>query len=559
MKYRKPEVIYRERAAEMDFCSLTGMPSHLVRILILIEDFSFMKHHGIQPKAILEALWLNLQTGKIRFGGSTITQQICKNLYFGCDQSFRRKLSEMMITLYMEKNLSKQQILELYLNCVYFDNGTYGIKEAARYYFDETPAELTFRQCFMLISLLPVVGKYNPLVYPEEFYKYMMNNAAALHRKQLISDEEMAEVRFRGPECLDEKLRKPDESTKKYAVHGPFINERYGPFPAILEEEKAVICTVCGEAMHASDTIQKAIAHVIVNRIGYREWCNFHTAEDIVKYTGFVACELRSKHFKEAETYLEERCGDERFERVIRNVLPVLRKEEEDFTQGCVLFYSPWQFFLDQMRTGDFGKKAPDWDFSILEKVKFHGLEGDFKFYRYKSDADILENGDDSNSTPKNVTEYTYNGEKYVAVKGFEKHAEKQVLPDNCTSTAWCIGLSMITGKKYDATSKPYWGDDGARYVGYKHAFIVHNVFGLAYKEILNGKPTMLYACNYNSLSGKHAVTIVGFADNITDRDSLLPNSFLVIDPADGEIKNLSEVGYKSFNETYLFIYKDGL
>ena len=351
MKYRKPEAIYRERAAEMDFCSLTDMPSHLVRILILIEDFSFMKHHGIQPKAILEALWLNIQAGKIGFGGSTITQQICKNLYFGFDTSFRRKLSEMMMTLSMEKSLSKQQILELYLNCVYFDNGTYGITEAARFYFDETPAELTFRQCFMLISLLPVVGKYNPLVYPEEFYRYMMNNAAALHRKQLISDEEMAEVRFRGPECLDEKLRKPDENTKKYAVHGPLINERYGPFPAIYEEEKIAICTVCGEAFHAADAVQKAIAHVIVNRIGYREWSYCHTAEDIAKYTGFNACELRSKHFQDAETYLEERCGDERFERVIRNVLPVLRKEEEDFTGGCVLFYSPWRYWLDQMRT----------------------------------------------------------------------------------------------------------------------------------------------------------------------------------------------------------------
>ena len=383
MNYRKPEVIYRERAAESDFCSLIDMSAHLVRILILIEDFSFMKHHGIQPKAILEALWLNIQTGKIGFGGSTITQQICKNLYFGCNLSLRRKLSEMIITLYMEKNLSKQQILELYLNCVYFDNGTYGITEAARFYFDETPAELTFRQSFLLVSLLPVVGKYNPLAHPEEFYEYMMNNARALHRKKFITDEEMEMVRFKGPECLDERLRKPDEGTKKYAIHGPFINERYGPFPAILEEEKAVICTVCGEAMYASDTIQKAIAHVIVNRIGFREWCNYHTAEDIVKYTGFDAYEFRSKHFEEAETYLEERYGDERFERVIRNVLPVLRKEEEDFTGGCVMFYSPLRYRLDQMKMRNFRKRVPNWNFHKLEKVKFN--KGDFEFYRYNA------------------------------------------------------------------------------------------------------------------------------------------------------------------------------
>ena len=318
------------------------------------------------------------------FGGSTITQQLCKNLYFGCEVSLRRKFLELGKALLMERKLTKNQILELYLNCVYFDNGTYGITEAARFYFDETPAELTFRQSFILISLLPVAGKYNPLAHPEEFYKYMMNNAVELHRKRLITDEEFEEVQFLGPACLDEKLRKPDENTKKYAIHGPFINERYGSFPAISEEEKIVICTVCGEAMHASDEVQKAITHVIVNRIGTREWSRYHTVEEIIKYTGFDAFTFKAKYYREAETYLEERDGAEKFERVINNVLPVLRKEEEDFTRGCVLYYSPHRYRLIQLQTGNYGQKKPDWDFSLLEKAKFPGLRGDFIFYRYK-------------------------------------------------------------------------------------------------------------------------------------------------------------------------------
>lgn len=382
-KDRNPEQLYRKRAAEKDFCSITAMPSHLVRILVLIEDFSFYKHHGISPKAILEALWLDLKNGRIGFGGSTITQQICKNLYFGYKASFLRKLSEMGKAIQMERKLTKDRILELYLNCVYFDNGTYGITEAARFYFDEAPSELTFRQCFFLISLLPVVGKYNPLAHPTEFYKYMMNNAKALRRKGLITDEEMNEVRFRGPECLDERLRKPDENTWKYAEHGPLINERYGPFPAIREEEKAVICTVCGEAFHASDAVQKAIAHVIMNRIGVREWSRYQTSEDIAKYSGFDAYRFRNKYFRRAETYLDERFGDEKYERVIRNVLPVLRNEEEDFTRGCVMFYSPCRYRYDQLRAGKYKQKVPNWDFSLLEKVRFPGLRGDFAFFRY--------------------------------------------------------------------------------------------------------------------------------------------------------------------------------
>ena len=416
IRYRKPERIYKERAAENDFCSLDVMPEHLVRILILIEDFSFFRHHGIQPKAILEALWINLRTGKSGLGGSTITQQLCKNLYFGCIKTFRRKLSELGRTLLMERELSKQQILELYLNCVYFDNGTYGITEAARFYFDETPAELTFRQSFLLISLLPVAGKYNPLAHPKEFYKYMMNNARALHRKRLITDAEMEELLLIRPECLDEKLRKPDENTAKYAVHGPFINERYGPFPAIREEEKAVICTVCGEAMHAADAVQKAIAHVIANRIGTREWSRYQTAEEIVKYTGFNACDFRAKYFREAESYLEGRFGYEKFERVIRNVLPVLRKEEEDFTGGCVMFYSPRRFRREQIKAGNTGQKVPGWDFSLLERVKFPGLRGDFSFYRYR-DPEKKE----SITGEEIVKTLSENGVTFRETKGFRK------------------------------------------------------------------------------------------------------------------------------------------
>ena len=381
-KDRKPEQLYRKRAAEKDFCSIAVMPPHLLRILVLIEDFSFYSHHGICPIAILEAMQMNLKKGKIGFGGSTITQQICKNLYFGCEVSALRKLSEMVKALQMERKLTKDQILELYLNCVYFDNGTYGITEAARFYFDETPSELTFRQCFFLVSLLPVAGMYNPLAHPAEFYTYMMNNARALHRKRLITDEEMNEVTFRGPDCLDERLRKADENTGKYAVHGPFINERYGPFPAVREEEKAAICTVCGEAFHASDAVQKAIAHVIMNRIGVREWGRYQTSEEIVKYTGFDACRFRSKYFREAETYLEIRYGEEKYERIIRNVLPVLRNGEEDFTRGCVLFYSPCKFLFEQNHK----QRRPDWDFSLLERVRFPGLRGDFAFFRYSDD-----------------------------------------------------------------------------------------------------------------------------------------------------------------------------
>ena len=93
---------------------------------------------------------------------------------------------------------------------------------------------------------------------------------------------------------------------------------------------------------------------------------------------------MSTKHFREVEAYLEVRYGDERIERIISNILPVLRKEEKDFTKGCVMFYSPLRYRLDQLKAGHPGQKVPDWDFSLLEKVKFPGLRGDFEFYRYR-------------------------------------------------------------------------------------------------------------------------------------------------------------------------------
>jgi len=184
-----------------------------------------------------------------------------------------------------------------------------------------------------------------------------------------------------------------------------------------------------------------------------------------------------------------------------------------------------------------------------------------------KLDANLIEGGDkcyiipggNSNSSQRVITGYNYNGEKYVTLEGFEKYAEKQALSGNCTSTAWCMGLSIITGESHDATSWPYWGDGGARYVGYKQAFITDDVFGRAYDELLNGKPTMFYAYNGNSISGMHAVTIVGFSNNVTDRASLSANDFLVVDPGDGAIKKLSEVGYNNYSGAQLFTYRDDL
>lgn len=159
----------------------------------------------------------------------------------------------------------------------------------------------------------------------------------------------------------------------------------------------------------------------------------------------------------------------------------------------------------------------------------------------------------------KNAMGYSYGGLSYRTVGTFENVATKQQYGYNCTSTAWCMGLSILTGKQYDATAWPYWGENGARYIGYKEAFVSHDIWQKSYEEIQSGKPVWFQANNGNQYSGTHAVLIVGVSNNAIDRGALNETSFLVIDPADGIVKNLSEVGYDNYNGACINTYGEDL
>ncbi len=149
---------------------------------------------------------------------------------------------------------------------------------------------------------------------------------------------------------------------------------------------------------------------------------------------------------------------------------------------------------------------------------------------------------------------YVHNNTTFSTVEFFQQYADKQDLSGNCTSTAWCMGLSMMTGKKYDPTKPPYWGPNGAVYHGYDK-ITSNQPLLVAYDELQKGKPSMFYAYNGNRISGKHAVTIVGVTEG-ADRNNLQPQDFLVIDPGDGKIKNMTEVGFINYNGT-IYTYKD--
>ena len=134
----------------------------LLDAAIAIEDRRFYQHHGVDLQAILRAAYVNTQAGTVVEGGSTITQQLIKNIYVGNSLTFRRKLDEALLAWQLEDRLSKEEILTEYLNTVYFGQGAYGAEAAARTYFNVDAADLSLAQSAMLAGLISSPNHFDP-------------------------------------------------------------------------------------------------------------------------------------------------------------------------------------------------------------------------------------------------------------------------------------------------------------------------------------------------------------------------------------------------------------
>ena len=134
---------------------------------VAIEDRRFYQHHGIDGRAIVRATYMNVHTGTISEGGSTITQQLVKNLYTGGDRTIGRKVSEAALAWQLEDRLTKDQILTRYLNTVYFGRGAYGVQAAARTFFGIDAEDLGLARSAMLAGLVTSPGHFDPYEYPD--------------------------------------------------------------------------------------------------------------------------------------------------------------------------------------------------------------------------------------------------------------------------------------------------------------------------------------------------------------------------------------------------------
>ena len=141
---------------------INKVPQNLQNAFIAAEDNRFYEHIGIDPIGIFRAIFANLTNRGIAQGGSTITQQLAKNAFLSQEQTLKRKIQEAMLALEIEHKYSKKEILEMYMNQIYFGQGAYGIQTAAKTYFNKDVNELTLTQCAMLAGLPKSPNYYSP-------------------------------------------------------------------------------------------------------------------------------------------------------------------------------------------------------------------------------------------------------------------------------------------------------------------------------------------------------------------------------------------------------------
>ncbi len=147
------------------------IPPYVIKAFIAAEDEDFLSHKGINPKAIIRAAINNIREGRIVQGGSTITQQLAKNLFLSHERTFDRKLKEIGYAIKIERAMSKEEITSLYLSSIYFGNGAWGIKAAARNYFKKDLKDITLTEAALLAALPRSPVYYSPIRYPDSARK----------------------------------------------------------------------------------------------------------------------------------------------------------------------------------------------------------------------------------------------------------------------------------------------------------------------------------------------------------------------------------------------------
>lgn len=150
-----------------NYTAYSELPQDYINAVVAVEDRRFFVHHGIDPISIARAILIDLKEMDLLEGGSTITQQLAKNIYFTQERKLTRKFAEIFMSWEIEENCSKEEIFELYVNTSYFGDGYYCVKDASNGYFDKNPIDMNLYECTLLAGIPNAPSVYAPTKNPD--------------------------------------------------------------------------------------------------------------------------------------------------------------------------------------------------------------------------------------------------------------------------------------------------------------------------------------------------------------------------------------------------------
>ena len=205
------------------------LPQYVVDAIVYTEDRRFYSHFGFDPISFIRAMITNVFAGRYAQGGSTITQQVAKNLFLTSEKSLRRKVQELLLAFWLEHKFSKEQILTLYLNRVYFGAGAYGIEAASQKYFQKTSRDINTMEAAIIAGMLKAPSRYNPIASKERAIERARVVLKIMQDQELITNDDLERI-------LKMPIGKEKNSKVKGAAY--FADWAYGEVNDLIGERE---------------------------------------------------------------------------------------------------------------------------------------------------------------------------------------------------------------------------------------------------------------------------------------------------------------------------------
>ena len=221
--------LLNERRSAPDYCPWENISEEVKKYFVLIEDPGFYKRKGTNLNTVIRRGISHCIEKDQTIHGSTISQQLAKNLYLRFEKTIFRKLTEWFICLKIERCLTKDEIFTFYLNIIYYGNKIYGISDACHYYFLKKPADLTANQAVFLTCLIAGPNAADPVHFPDKFYNLKKRKLEKCFQEGLITEKEWKDLCSFSEDNPDPEFAPAFCRTEEAPVI-QMVNERFGPF-----------------------------------------------------------------------------------------------------------------------------------------------------------------------------------------------------------------------------------------------------------------------------------------------------------------------------------------